>query len=161
MEIERRDGFVGVVTVEVVSPPRGVAFTLGNMSFGDRGLALTEIPGRDVGALDLAVAPGGSLVVVGRSLGAIGSDMNPELLADDRCAPQCVDAEGVSAVTRGKTLLPINAAAWGVAAAGLSVGTYLLLTSGSPPSSTGTPTASTSRIDATVSPQGGALRVSF
>jgi hypothetical protein len=59
--------------------------------------------------------------------------------ADDRCKPDCVtptgevDSEGVDAVQRGRTLLPINAVAWGVAVVGLGVGTFLLLTSGKKP----------------------------
>ena len=45
--------------------------------------------------------------------------------ADERCKPQCVtptgetDTEGVDAVNRGKTLLPINVIAWVVAGVGL------------------------------------------
>ncbi len=48
--------------------------------------------------------------------------------ADRQCRPTC-DEEGRSAVARGKTLLPINAIACGVAVFGLGAGSYLLLTS--------------------------------
>lgn len=55
--------------------------------------------------------------------------------ADDRCTPRCIDAngrfdqEGADAVSRGETLLPINAVAWGVAIVGLGLGTFFVLTS--------------------------------
>ncbi|MDB5220288.1 MAG: hypothetical protein JWO86_8215 [Myxococcaceae bacterium] len=69
--------------------------------------------------------------------------------ADERCAPRCVDSSGkydptgADAVSRGKTLLPINAIAWGVAAAGLGAGTYLILTSGKTTTASLGPTVST------------------
>jgi hypothetical protein len=47
---------------------------------------------------------------------------------DKKCTPTCVDQDGRDAVSRGKSLLPINAVAWGVGAVG--VGTFLILTSG-------------------------------
>ena len=56
--------------------------------------------------------------------------------ADERCKPSCVtstgeiDQEGVDAVQRGKTLLPINAIAWGVGIVGLGAGAFFVLTSG-------------------------------
>lgn len=56
--------------------------------------------------------------------------------ADERCKPDCVtatgevDRTGADAVQRGKTLLPINVVAWVVAAAGVGVGGFFLLTSG-------------------------------
>jgi len=54
--------------------------------------------------------------------------------AKERCTPECVDANGAfdqtgaDAVQRGKTLLPINAIAWGVAAAGLGGGAFFFFT---------------------------------
>jgi hypothetical protein len=85
--------------------------------------------------------------------------------ADERCSPKCVDAagnfdaEGADAVKRGQTLLPINAVAWGVAAAGLGAGAFFILTA--PSSASSTPGGTSARVDALVSPQGGALRVRF
>ena len=50
--------------------------------------------------------------------------------ADKKCTPTCVDQDGRDAVSRGKSLIPINAVAWGVGALGVGVGTFLILTSG-------------------------------
>jgi hypothetical protein len=80
--------------------------------------------------------------VVGLSVGAVGvvglgiavatSIMiaSAKSTADDQCTPRCSGREGDDAVDRGKSLLPFNAIAWGVAAVGLGVGGYLVLTSG-------------------------------
>ncbi len=56
--------------------------------------------------------------------------LNDHSTADERCAPTC-DGDGVDAVKRGQTLLPVNAIAWGVAALGVGAGSFLVLTSGS------------------------------
>ena len=62
--------------------------------------------------------------------------INDKSTADKLCAvPHCLNADGtanqagIDAVNRGLTLTPINAVAWGLAAAGLGAGTYFLLTS--------------------------------
>ena len=55
--------------------------------------------------------------------------------AADRCTPKCIDANGTydstgaNAVSRGRTLLPINAVVWVFAVAGIGAGTFLVLTS--------------------------------
>lgn len=49
--------------------------------------------------------------------------------ADRLCTPACVDQTGRDAVSAGKTLLPINAVAWGVGIAGVGVGAVLLVLS--------------------------------
>jgi hypothetical protein len=54
---------------------------------------------------------------------------------------RCRTDTGRDAVKRAEILLPINAAAWGVAALGIGVGTYFLLTSGRKPESTPPKTA--------------------
>lgn len=67
--------------------------------------------------------------------------------ADEKCAPTCVDQSGRDAVSAGTTLVPINFIAWGVAALGLGVGSYLVLTSKSKdPTATTTPTAQVAPI---------------
>jgi hypothetical protein len=58
-----------------------------------------------------------------------------------------VDQDGADAVNRGKTLLPINAIAWGVAAVGLGAGAFFLFTSGK--KSEPAKTAFVPQIDAT------------
>jgi hypothetical protein len=104
----------------------------------------------------LAVAEGKTTVVsvtdkrrtVGYVLGGVGvlgvaasvvtglMLLDAQSTADERCTPRCVDSSGkfdqtgADAVSRGTTLLPINAIAWGVAAAGLGAGAYLILKSG-------------------------------
>jgi hypothetical protein len=61
--------------------------------------------------------------------------LSDKATADRLCNPHCLNADGtlnqhgVDTVDQGKTLLPINAVAWGVAAAGLGAGAYLILTS--------------------------------
>lgn len=56
--------------------------------------------------------------------------------ADRSCKPKCANADGtpnqsaIDDVNEGKTLVPINLVAWVVAAAGLGVGTYFILSSG-------------------------------
>lgn len=73
--------------------------------------------------------------------------LNAKSTADDRCTPRCIDAngrfdqEGADAVSRGETLLPINAVAWGIAIVGLGVGSFFVLTA--PSSSSKTTTAFT------------------
>lgn len=49
---------------------------------------------------------------------------------DDPTRKRCVTAEGRDAVSRGETLLPINAIAFGVGIVGLAAGAFLILTSG-------------------------------
>jgi hypothetical protein len=62
--------------------------------------------------------------------------LNDKSTADDGCKPRCANADGtpnqraIDAVNEGKTLVPINLVAWGVAAVGLGAGTYFILTSG-------------------------------
>jgi hypothetical protein len=70
-----------------------------------------------VGALGV-----GAAIVTGVML------LNAKDTADDRCVPYCSDSTGRDAVSRGRLLLPINVIAWGLAAVGIGVGTYLLLT---------------------------------
>jgi hypothetical protein len=74
--------------------------------------------------------------------------------AKDHCAPNCVDQEGVDAVSAGKTLLPINLVAWIVAGVGLGAGSFLVLTS--PPKK---PTST--RVEAVVGPRGVGLEGIF
>jgi hypothetical protein len=69
--------------------------------------------------------------------------------ADADCTPVCKNQDGRDAVSLGKTLLPINAVAWGIGAAGLATGAVLLILSGKetppetrePQAATLTPTA--------------------
>ena len=62
--------------------------------------------------------------------------LNDKSTADDACKPRCASAGGtpnqraIDAVNEGKTLVPINLVAWGVAAVGLGAGAYFILTSG-------------------------------
>jgi hypothetical protein len=58
--------------------------------------------------------------------------------ARDHCAidlpngeKRCVDNEGIDAVERGRTLVPVNYVAWAIAGVGLAAGAYFLLTSSS------------------------------
>jgi hypothetical protein len=66
--------------------------------------------------------------------------LNAKATADDQCTPVCAGASGVSAVNRGRTLVPINYVSWGAAAVGLGVGAYLVLTSRSSSPSSPLPT---------------------
>ncbi|MBS2012249.1 MAG: tetratricopeptide repeat protein [Deltaproteobacteria bacterium] len=87
--------------------------------------------------------------------------------ADERCKPKCVDAsgrfdqEGADAVSRGETLLPINAVAWGIAIVGLGLGTFFVLTA--PRSTTRGALAPSTAFTPTLSPRGrgGALTITF
>ena len=56
--------------------------------------------------------------------------MNDKAIGDERCQPVCADESARSAVSTGKTLIPINYAAFGVAILGVGIGSYLVLTSG-------------------------------
>lgn len=62
--------------------------------------------------------------------------LNDKSTADAACKPKCANADGtpnqraIDDVNEGKTLVPINLVAWGVAAAGLGAGAYFVLTSG-------------------------------
>ncbi len=49
--------------------------------------------------------------------------------ADERCTPRCADQTGRDAVSAGKTLLPVNAIAWGVGVVGVGAGATLLFLS--------------------------------
>jgi hypothetical protein len=55
--------------------------------------------------------------------------------AEKACTPKCANPDGtpnqpaIDDVNQGKTLVPINLVAWGVAVAGIGAGTYLMLTS--------------------------------
>lgn len=79
----------------------------------------------------------GGVGVAGLATAAVTGIMvlSAKSTADDHCHPDCVlpngdvDTTGADAVHRGKTLLPINLAAFGVGIAGVGVGTFLLLTS--------------------------------
>ncbi len=74
-------------------------------------------------------------------LGAAGATITGLMLlsarstADQHCTPKCIDSAGnfdqtgADAVSLGKTLLPINAIAWGVAVVGIGGGAYLIFTS--------------------------------
>lgn len=63
--------------------------------------------------------------------------LDAQSTADDDCtlpsetpdAKRCRTDDGRSAVSRGETLLPINAVAWGVGVVGLAAGTFFILTS--------------------------------
>lgn len=126
--VERRE----VVTVEAPNKRRTLGFILGG-----------------VGVAGVAAA-----AVTGIML------LDAKSTADDRCTPRCVtpdnkyDQDGADAVSRGKTLLPINAVAWGVAAVGLGLGAFFILTS---PSSS----PASRRVDASLGPRGADLRISF
>ena len=61
--------------------------------------------------------------------------LNDKAIGDDRCQPTCSDASARSAVATGKTLIPINYAAFGVAVLGVGIGSYLVLTSSPKPGS--------------------------
>lgn len=82
--------------------------------------------------------------------------------ADERCTPRCIDAngrfdqEGADAVSRGETLLPINAVAWGIAIVGLGLGTFFVLTAPSSSSS-----SSSTKASATLTPARGGGGLSF
>jgi len=69
--------------------------------------------------------------------------------ADAQCPDKVCNEEGASAVDAGKTLLVVNTISWVVAAAGLGVGAYLILSS-----SDSKPTAV---LAPTVTPTGAAL----
>lgn len=72
----------------------------------------------------------GGVGLVGIAAGVVTGLMilDSHATAEERCAPTC-DETGREAVTTGTTLLPVNAIAWGVGAAGMAVGTFLFFTS--------------------------------
>lgn len=78
--------------------------------------------------------------------------------ADERCTPRCIDAngrfdqEGADAVSRGETLLPINAVTWGIAIVGLGLGTFFVLTA---------PSSSSTKASFAPSRGGGGLSFTF
>jgi hypothetical protein len=82
----------------------------------------------------------GGIGVAGIAAGAVTGILvlNAKSTADERCTPRCVsadgkpDQEGIDAVNRGNTLIPINAIAFGVGVVGLAAGAYFLLTSKKP-----------------------------
>jgi hypothetical protein len=55
--------------------------------------------------------------------------------ADQNCTPVCADQSGRDAVSRGKTLIPINDVAWAVGAAGVGTAVVLYFLSRSHPTS--------------------------
>jgi hypothetical protein len=130
--VQRRE----VVTVETSNKRRTLGFILGG-----------------VGVAGVAAA-----AVTGVML------LQAKLTADERCTPRCItadgkfDQEGADAVSRGNTLLPINAVAWGVAILGLGAGAFFILTS---PSAKASASTTTPRVDATLAPRGGTLRLTF
>jgi hypothetical protein len=74
----------------------------------------------------------GGLGVVGLGVATVTGILvlGAKATADSKCTPTCVDQDGRDAVSRGKTLVPINAVAWGVGIVGVGVGLFLVLTSG-------------------------------
>jgi len=76
-----------------------------------------------LGFLGLGIAGVAGAVVTGILV------LDAKSTADAACSPTCTTDDGRDAVSRGKTLLPINAVTWGVSAVGLGVGSYLFLTS--------------------------------
>lgn len=94
-------GQTRVVTVTKSNPKRTLGYVVGG-----------------VGLLGLAAAGVTGIMV-----------LDAKSTADEKCTPGCVDDEGRDAIARGRTLLPINAVAWGVGAVGVAAGAFLLLTS--------------------------------
>jgi hypothetical protein len=95
--------------------------------------ALATVPAESTnGKRTIGFALGG-VGVVGLAGAAITGVLvlTAKSVVDEKCTPACVDQEGHDAVSRGKALLPINLIAWGVAVAGLGVGSWLVLTSNS------------------------------
>ena len=80
--------------------------------------------------------------------------MNDKAIGDDRCQPTCTDESARSAVATGKTLIPINYAAFGVAILGVGIGSYLVLTS-----SPGKPASSAAWIAPQVGAEGGGASI--
>ncbi len=82
----------------------------------------------------------GGVGVAGIAAGAVTGILllGAKSTADDHCKPRCVtadgrpDQEGIDAVNRGNTLIPINAIAFGVGVVGLAAGAYFILTSKQP-----------------------------
>jgi hypothetical protein len=89
----------------------------------------------------------GGIGLAGAAAAAVTGAMilTDKATAERRCTPDCItpsgefDSRGANAVREGKTLLPINVAAWVVAALGIGGGTFLLLTSPAPKQTTKSP----------------------
>jgi hypothetical protein len=112
----------------------------------------TSNPGRTVGFVVGAVGLVGVAAGVATGVAVLGAKSK----ANDHCNSRC-DAEGRDAVSTGKTLVAINWVSWGVAAAGLGVGTFLVLTS--KPSSSQPSTAAS--VEPVVGPTSVSLRGRF
>jgi hypothetical protein len=80
----------------------------------------------------------GGVGVVATAIGAVTGViiLDAKSTANEKCAPGCIDEEGRDAVTRGETLLPINAIALGVGVAALAAGALLVFTSAKKPGAT-------------------------
>jgi hypothetical protein len=89
----------------------------------------TSNPRRTAGLVVGAVGAVG-LVVAGVTGILIMRDKSK---ADEKCTPRCVDSDGAEAVSRGKTLLPVNTVAAAVGVVGLGVGAFLFFTAPSKP----------------------------
>ncbi len=105
--LAKAKGEIRVVTKETANTRRTAGFVVGGI--GLAGVAAAAVTG----------------IVI----------LNDKAIGDDRCQPTCSDASARSAVATGKTLIPINYAAFGVAILGVGIGSYLVLTSSPKPGS--------------------------
>lgn len=99
------------------------------------------------------VVGGIGIVGLGAGLATGIALLNDKAIAEDRCQPTCSDESARDAVKTGKTLIPINVIAWSVGIAGVGVGAFLLLTSGT------SKTTTTARITPLLGPDGGGASV--
>jgi len=124
-----------------VVAPAGV-FRLGSDGIGDASFGAKEQT--PTGCSDVALVGGAAVVLCGSGTGGwllyrldeVGATVaKAHATAAERCTPKCIDAKGTfdptgaDAVSRGRTLLPINAVVWAFAVAGIGAGTFLVLTS--------------------------------
>ena len=78
----------------------------------------------------------GGVGIVGIAVAAVTgiAVLNDHAIAESRCTgglpPACRDQGARDAVSTGKTLLVVNAVAWGMGIVGLGMGSFLVLTSG-------------------------------
>ena len=111
---------------------------------------------------------GAAGIVVGAITGAM--ILSAKSTADDHCKSgtdkHCLDSTGkldttgTDAVSRGKTLVPINYVAFGVGVVGLGVGAYLMLTSSGKSEEPSPSTSTSPKAAFTPLPGGGFLGVS-
>jgi hypothetical protein len=94
-----------------------------------RAVTLAEEPSNTKRTFGLVI---GGIGIVGLAGAAVTGVMllKADSTVEQRCTPTCIDEDSRDALSTGKTLLPINAAAWGVGLVGLGVGSFLVLTSG-------------------------------